>query len=182
MRRSTFGYGAVLTIAAGMAWAGCTYHTPDAPIYNVTQNQLDEATILTLSGDTAIVGDPFNAFAADTFTTKHKLRDLFENISLDNTVKVGTIMARRAYYIPAVHHERDSLINIVVMIKRERGYYPEGGDWEYMDIKYDQNTDYNINPNGMLIAFSDNIIRGKIAKCANCHALAGSNFVFHRSQ
>jgi len=181
MSRTTICYFAVLTLSLAMVWAGCSYHTPEVPIFNLTQEQLDGATILTLSGDTAIVGDPFNAFSTDTLTTKHKLRDLFENISLDSHIAVGTIMARKAYYYPWKNHERDSLINTVVMVKREAGYYPEGGDWEYIDIKYNRNTDYKTNPNGMLVAVNDNIIRGKITKCASCHALAGSNFVFHRS-
>ena len=70
-------------------------------------------------------------------------------------------------------------MNIVIMVKREGGYYPEGGDWEYMEIKYDKNTDYTKNPNGILPMLSNDIIRGKIVKCANCHARAGSNFLFH---
>ena len=175
MKRSTIAYLTLITLV----WAGCSYNTPEAPTYTVSQEQLDEATMLTSNQDTSIVGDPFNAFSTDTLTKKHKLRDLFENISLDQHVSVGTIMVRRAYYYPWAH-ERDSLINTVVMVKREAGYYPEGGDWEYMDIKNYKDTDYAVNPNGMLIASSDNIIRGKITKCANCHAIAGSSFLFHR--
>ena len=182
MKRFTIAYLTLITICLSMVWAGCSYNTPEYPTFIVTQKQLDEATILSLSQDTSIVGDPFSAFSTDTFTTKHKLRDLFENISLDKNISIGTIMARRAYYYPWTHHERDSLINTVVMVKREAGYYPEGGDWEYMDIKYNKNTNYLVNPNGMLIESSDNVIRGKIVKCANCHASAKSNFVFHRGK
>src|SRR5712672_798121 len=104
MQRTTIGYSAVLTLSLAMVWAGCSYHTPEVPTFNVTQEQLDGATILTLSGDTSIVGDPFNVFSADTLTTRHKLRDLFENISRDNPIVAGTIMARRAYYYPWKNH------------------------------------------------------------------------------
>ena len=181
MKRFTIIYVTLITICLSLVWAGCSYNTPEAPTFNVAQEQLDEATMLSSNQDTSIVGDPFNAFSADTLTKKHKLRDLFENISLDQHVSVGTIMVRRAYYYPWTHYKRDSLINTLVMVKREAGYYPEGGDWEYIDIKYNKNTDYVVNPNGMLISLSDNIIRGKIPKCANCHALAGSSFLFHRA-
>ena len=182
MRRSTIAYVTLIIICVAICWTGCSYNTPEIPTFNVTQSQLDQATILTSPLDTAIVGDPFNAFGNDTLTRYHKLRDLFENINLDKEVTIGTIMARRAYYYPWTGYKRDSLLNIAVMVKRETGYYPEGGDWEYIDIKYDKNTNYTLNPNGMLIESSDNIIRGRIAKCANCHAGAGSNFVFHRNK
>ena len=182
MKQSTIASIALTAISLAILCASCSYNTPEIPAFNVTQQELNNATLLTSNRDTAIVGDPFNGFSSDTVTTRHKLRDLFENIPLDKNITVGTIMVRRAYFYPWKYHERDSLINTVVMVKRESGYYPDGGDWEYMDIKYNKNTDYGLNPNGMLIGFSDNVIRGKITKCANCHALAGKNFVFHRNE
>jgi len=182
MKRFTIAHLTLITICLVVFCAACSYNTPEIRAFAITQKQLDDATILALRQDTSILGDPFHAFSTDTFTTKHKLRDLFENISADETIAVGTIMVRRAYYYPWLHHERDSLINTVVMVKREAGFYPEGGDWEYLDIKYNENTNYLVHPNGMLIESSDNIIRGKITKCANCHAGAGSKFVFHRDK
>ena len=181
MKRSTF-YLIMAAVCVSIVWTSCSYNSPEAPVFNVTQAQLDAATIIPSSQDTAITGDPFNGFSTDTLTTKHKLRDLFANISLDQNIVIGTITTRKAYYYSVNGNERDSLLNVVVMVKREPGYYPEGGDWEYMDIKYNKNTNYIANPNGILLELSDNIVRGKIAKCANCHAKAGANFVFHRSK
>ncbi len=180
MKRFTIAHTVLIIVCISLFWTGCSYNTPEVPGFKITQAQLDASTILGSDQDTAIFGDPFNGFPSDTFTTKHKLRDLFANISLDKNVTIGTIMVRRSYYYPWAT-KRDSLLNVVVMIKREAGYYPQGGDWEYMDIKYNSNTDYIQNPNGMLIESSDNITRGKITKCANCHAITGGDFLFHRS-
>jgi len=162
MKRFTIARTILIIGCISLLWISCSYNTPQVPAFNVTQEQLNHATILSSAQDTAIVGDPFNAFASDTFTTKHKLRDLFDNISLDKNVTIGTIMARRSYYYPWTQYKRDSLLNVVVMIKREAGYNPQGGDWEYMDIKYNKNTNYIQNPNGMLIGSIDNITRGKL--------------------
>jgi hypothetical protein len=180
MKRFTNALTIMITGCLGILLITCSYNTPQVPSFNVTQEQLNHATIISSIQDTAIVGDPFNGFASDAFTTDHKLRDLFENISLNQSIKVGTIMTRRSYYYPWTQFKRDSLLNVVVMIKREAGYYPQGGDWEYMDIKYNKNTNYIENPNGMLIGSIDNITRGKITKCANCHANSGTDFIFHR--
>lgn len=170
-----------LLVLIAISWTSCTYNNiePIGSPYQVTQDELNAAVLVSSSQDTTILGDPFNAFS-DTLTRLHKLRDLFDNILPEESVKVGTIMTRRAYYYPYTN-KRDSLLNVVVMVKREPGYYPEGGDWEYMDIAYDKTTDYNINPNGMLVLSDNSITRGKITKCANCHTKAsGNDFLFHR--
>jgi hypothetical protein len=171
-----------LTIISLVCWTSCTYNTLETPPFNVTQEQLDAATILPTSQDTAITGDPFNGFPNDTITANHKLRDLFASIPINKNITVGTIMVRRAYYYPWGEDKRDSLINIVVMVKREKDFYPEGGDWEYIDIKYNKNTNYALNPNGILPDVTNLALRGKIEKCASCHAGGNSNFLFHRNK
>lgn len=49
-----------------------------------------------------------------------------------------------------------------VMTKRRSGYFPAGGDWEYLVV----------NPEGGVIA------GGQLPRCARCHAEATSDFVF----
>ena len=81
----------------------------------------------------------------------------------------------------------------MVMIKREPGYYPAGGDWEYAFIKYNTPADtaghrYGLLPADSLALSSAAVdmtktgIRGKLqTRCANCHATAHDNgFVFMR--
>lgn len=162
-------------------FSSCAYHTPEGPTFNVTQAQLDNAVIIPSQQDTAIIGDPFNGFPGDTVTIKHKLRDLFASIPVTKDVTVGTVITRKAYYYTGDEYNRDSLINIVVMVKREEGYYPEGGDWEYMDIKHSKDTNYEINPNGLLPDISNTMARGRLTKCSSCHANAGNKFLFHRN-
>jgi len=51
---------------------------------------------------------------------------------------------------------------IFAMVKRDPGYYPEGGDWEYV------------------VALSDGRLqdRGQLTLCARCHAEAPSGWLF----
>lgn len=53
-----------------------------------------------------------------------------------------------------------------VMRKREPGYFPEGGDWEYAVV----------SPEGKLLA------EGRLALCARCHAEATREHVFEPLQ
>jgi hypothetical protein len=48
------------------------------------------------------------------------------------------------------------------MVKRDPGFFPEGGDWEWIAIGSDDNI----------------VARGKLAACARCHADAVADFVF----
>ena len=48
------------------------------------------------------------------------------------------------------------------MVKRAPGFYPEGGDWEYLIV----------DPNGSIER------RGKLPLCARCHAESPHNFIF----
>jgi len=48
------------------------------------------------------------------------------------------------------------------MVKRDPGFFPEGGDWEWIAIGSDDNV----------------VARGKLAACARCHADAVADFVF----
>ena len=53
---------------------------------------------------------------------------------------------------------------LTVMVKREKGFNPESGDWEYMVV------------NGELTKIEG---RGKLANCQSCHALKGeTDYVF----
>ncbi len=163
----------------------------------ITQADLDAASIPIATG---IVGDSFTVFQsfaspADTQTSRHRLRDVFSSISKTTAISEGTIMARAAYNDAAGTsvHSRDNLFATMVMIKRESGYFPAGGDWEYAFLKYTKPSDtvghrYGNLPADALALASDTIdmtktgIRGKLqTRCASCHATAHDNgFVFMR--
>ncbi len=66
------------------------------------------------------------------------------------------------------------------MIKREPGYFIDGGDWEYVMMPNDGSNDYDMHPNGMLPDEGSDM-RGQMANCASCHAKAGASYSFVRS-
>jgi hypothetical protein len=55
---------------------------------------------------------------------------------------------------------------LTVMIKREQGYNPENGDWEYMALDGD----------GKEVR-----ARGQLEKCQACHRMAEYNDYVHRN-
>jgi hypothetical protein len=172
-------FSVLLLIGLGACKSDSTSSTPRTG--TITQADLDNAKIASTAG---IVGDPFNAFGTDTATTKHKLRDLFSSISNTTSVAEGDIFVRKAYWIASTASpNRDSILNFVVMIKRESGYYPQGGDWEYIKIPYDKTVDYNQHPYGLLPTDTSKStlpdstktnLRGRLQiQCANCHTGTG---------
>lgn len=72
---------------------------------------------------------------------------------------VGTVLYQR-------HEQRQvgAEIGAFAMEKRPAGYFPGGGDWEYVILDRE----------GRIEA------RGKLAPCARCHAEAPTDFVFPR--
>jgi hypothetical protein len=187
MSATQFMRHAAIATVSFLAFAACnpetTAPTVDPVPFVMTQAHLDAAKSVGAARDTAIVGDPFNAFGTDTVTTLHKIRDLVCNTSPTSPVAVGSIWVRRAYkYNGGV---RGTLINDVVMVKRDSGYFPEGGDFEYITIPFDSAVDYRVHPNGILPAVSDTTHRGtgtKLQACITCHAGsgAGSDRLFSR--
>jgi len=106
-------------------------------------------------------------------------RDIYSNILPQEDIQVGAIFAKSVYQRFA-DGSRGPLLMTFAMIKREEGFYPDGGDFEYVMMPNDGSNDYDINPNGMLPPESATDMRGKLANCAACHSYA-SKFVFSRS-
>lgn len=65
------------------------------------------------------------------------------------------------------------LVNVGVMVKHPAGYFPAGGDWEYILI--DPGTVSDTKPNGLVDRAT---FRGKQNECADCHSRAGRDFIF----
>jgi len=66
------------------------------------------------------------------------------------------------------HSQRHSgaQLGSFAMLKRDKGYFPTGGDWEFLVIERD----------GIIAA------SGKLEACARCHADAAADYVFPRYQ
>jgi hypothetical protein len=183
MTKTLTSYAAVAALTFLSGCASDPIATTTDPAFKITQAQLDAAKMVPSGQNLGITGDPFNAFGADTSTTLHKIRDLFCNTENSAPVQIGSVWVRRAYKYNA--GVKGVLINDVVMVKRETGYYPDGGDYEYMNIPYDSTVDYIAHPNGILPAVSDTTHRGtgaKLQTCVTCHALAsaGSDRLYSR--
>jgi cytochrome c553 len=66
--------------------------------------------------------------------------------------------------MPSCGAIREAELGVFVMEKKAEGYFPAGGDWEYIVVARD----------GRIEA------RGQLATCARCHAEAPVDFVFPR--
>lgn len=150
---------------------------------SISQKDLDMATTPaklsvtgTPLGEVSISHDGRNVSADSSF------RDSYTNMgSPKETIKEGTVFTKRAY-AKNKDGSKGNLLSLFAMIKREKGYFPEGGDWEYVSIPYDKAVDYKKHPNGILPDASKKYMRGKITMCGSCHqAAAGKDFVFTNS-
>ncbi len=131
-----------------------------------------------------LTGDSFGTDATIAhngapLTTDETIRDVYTNLSEGESIRVGTIFTKHTF-LKGEQGRKSDLVVTFAMIKREAGYYPDGGDWEYVKMPNDGTNNYLQNPNGKLPTTEDNINRGKIVACASCHQhpLAGSDFVF----
>lgn len=166
--------------ALGIA-AGFTFS--NAKDYAATQNDLDKTVTPAKLGST---GKPYGEVSISHdgrgISADSSIRDSYTNLKMPGgTIEPGTIFTKRAY-AKKKDGSRGDLVMLFAMIKHEKGYYPAGGDWEYVSIPYDKSVDYKIHPNGMLPAMIDDNMRGKVTSCANCHSSAmGNDFVFTNS-
>jgi hypothetical protein len=83
--------------------------------------------------------------------------DAYASLSPSTRFSVGAVLVKK-------HFERDSNAEgpLFAMIKREPGFFPQGGDWEYLVT----------DPGGWI---ED---RGPLLLCARCHAEANADWVF----
>ena len=89
---------AAIALILGFSLAACEDDAEETPAeetaFEITQAQLDAATI-PLTDGLDITGDPFNAFPADdTATRENKIRDLFSDVAPDAAIEVGNVWQR----------------------------------------------------------------------------------------
>jgi hypothetical protein len=173
---------ALFISVALFAWA-CHKSDETGPELEVTQEMLDSATLINAPSDNGITGTPFGHRENDS--TRFLIRDIFSNVSSGQSLGSGSVIAIRAY--ENIDGKRGKLKLIDLMVKKQSGYNTNGGDFEYMRIKYNVATDYSTHPNGLLPAVSEQELRGKDLiispeSCVSCHQKAGRNrFTFSRS-
>lgn len=151
---------------AGKDNGSCTYE-----LTNDLLNSTPEVWAANISG--LHLGNPDVATPGDSTN----IRDVTGNKALAgfdfNNVKPGTVLIRNVYAND--NGQKGALKGRTFMFKREAGYYPDGGDWEYVRIPYNAAIDYTKYPNGDL-AFATE--RGQITSCAGCHLSAQHSFIF----
>jgi hypothetical protein len=132
------------------------------------QGVLDSAVLVMHPSDLNITGNPFGTrFNA---TEINSIRDITTNKRADEALQVGHVFAIKSFRNN--NGQRGTLINVHIMVKRENGYNPNGGDFEYINIDFDPNTDYTQHPNGELPDITDTVNRGiDVARfnCVQCH-------------
>jgi len=148
--------------------------------YTLTQADLNKATNaedLDVTGDEygADVSIPHNGMPISTDST---FRDIYSNIATTDAIKMGTIFTKKTW-MKNPDGSKGMMQVTFAMAKRESGYNPAGGDFEYVMMPNDGSNDYGMNPMGMLPDESNTAVRGKLGTCAGCHAKVTS-FIFVR--
>ena len=157
---------------------------PD-PSYTLTQTDLNKSTsAVDLDVTGREYGDgvsiPHNG---QPVPPENTYRDIYKKNSKKSTdaFGLGTVYTKRTYLKNEDGSKGDLLVTFA-MVKRESGYFSDGGDWEYIMMPNDGSNDYGTNPNGTLPPTSATDMRGQLANCASCHAQAGNDFLFAESE
>jgi hypothetical protein len=174
---------AICLFISTMSFVSCSKETIDVngevtstPITEGIFNQrvLDSAVLVMHPSDLTIVGNPFGTrFNAAEINS---IRDITTNKREGEAIRAGHVFAIKSF--TSNNGQRGTLINVHIMVKREVGYNPNGGDFEYINIDFDPQTDYTLNPNGVLPNVTDTANRGVDVvrfSCVQCHRHSSTN-------
>lgn len=141
------------------------------------QDRIDKSTMV---WEKAITGDKYGAdvsipHGGESLTFDETNRDVYSTQANSDAVEVGTVITKRTYKKNTDGINGD-LLTTFAMIKREVGFWTDGGDWEYFAMPNNGSTDYTSMPNGELANAAKS---GKVSGCMGCHSKApGGNFLF----
>lgn len=92
------------------------------------------------------------------------------HFGLETTMSVGTVVIKEKHGYPGEGEERtDRPYAVAAMIKREPGYDPDHGDWEYA---------FQVN----LPVKDKSLTQGKLATCIGCHETVRDKDYLFRKQ
>jgi hypothetical protein len=177
----------ILLMSFTLVWTSCTNNDDDddpAPTYTLNQEDLNKSNKEVALNETGRkYGDASIPHGGSGLTTDDTYRDIYSTVGFKSSdaSEVGTIYTKRTYLKNADGSKGDLLVTFA-MAKREAGYYPDGGDWEYVMMPNDGTNDYNDNPNGALPPASASDMRGQLANCAGCHSQASNDYLFSQSE
>jgi len=162
MNRTTI----IISVAAAVILAGCTSSGSDDP--NATATEAYEGyadwqrvNVETISGDaTGLLG---RAHEGSTGFREVYVNAVGREVSFGEAnapYPEGTIIVKESY--GSNSGEKGSLSGITIMAKREPGYDPEHGNWEYINLRANMKVQ----------------AQGALSGCISCHAAAERDFVF----
>lgn len=148
----------------------------------ITQTQLD-AVISPIPAAQNLRGNPFAVPGHSSHSGPVTLvpspdsteRSVYSSHPATLPVPLATIVSKRIWRVQP-NGTRGARLSTFIMVKQNPGYYPEGGDYEYILIPAGS-INHTVNPNGVLTSAAR---RGKLSDCAACHALGGPDFLFER--
>ncbi|MBT3802656.1 MAG: hypothetical protein HOG05_16025 [Bacteroidetes bacterium] len=158
-------------------FVSCEKDDPNAPFVAVQ----DDLNMATNDFDLNVTGKPYGdatiSHNGSSMPADSTFRDIFTNLKKNaDDVEKGTIITKHTYLMDNAGMKSDLQVTFA-MIKRESGYFADGGDWEYVMMPFDASVDYTMNPNGLL-PDTTSTMRGKLANCASCHASGGTDYIF----
>lgn len=170
-----------LAMVASMAIVSCSSDDDDSTtipeMVVVTQNDVD---VVSTSWKSGITADEYGSAVSiphggSGLTSAETNRDVYSNQPLASAIVPGTIITKRTYKRNTDGSNGD-LLATFAMVKREAGFWAEGGDWEYFKMPFNASTDYSAQPNGNLAGAEAS---GKLDGCKGCHTNApGGNLLF----
>lgn len=152
-----------------------------------TQAMLDAATVVRVEAKTGphlemrsdmsghdtipLNGRSWNGTLTPNPNPNATVREVLCTVAGSN-MPVGTVLSKHVY-TKNPDGSKGSLRNLGAMIKHPAGYFPQGGDWEY--ILMDPASATAEHPNGQL---SQATFRNTTTECGDCHTRAGGDYVF----
>ncbi len=180
MKRQALVFG--LLIGLLVVVSSCKNDSDDPEVVieltQATLNQSVQVEDLNVSG-TPYGQDVSIPHNGSTISPDSTLRDIYANVAASAAITPGTIFTKRTH-IMNTDGSKGELQVTFAMIKRESGYNPDGGDFEYVMMPFSTSNNYTDNPNGMLPDVSQTEMRGKLQMCASCHSKA-AGYVFVRN-
>lgn len=142
--------------------------------YTVTQADIDKTDklVATFTG-----GDFAHGFSNQALGDSTVRIVYGTSSNIPSSFPVGTTFTKNTFKADKNGNATTMRTASFAMVKREAGYYPDGGDWEYVVMPFDANADYTAHPNGSLDGAGAN--QGQLASCVGCHTKAGGgDFLF----
>jgi len=181
MQKKGLALAAILGVI--ILFTGCNKDDKDETptIYTLTQSDLNKAS---MAEDLGVSGTPYGQDVSiphngSTMSPDSTIRDIYSNLNRAATIETGTIFTKHTFLMNEDGSKGDLQVTFA-MVKREAGYNPEGGDFEYVMMPNDGSNDYVANPNGMLPDVGQTDMRGKLAMCASCHSKSTSYVFVHQ--